>query len=40
MSGSCRRPFPRRDDGIEFHIRAVPGGLVSSAIVNETTDGG
>ncbi len=32
--------IPAQDDGgIEFHIRAVPGGLVSSAIVNETTVG-
>ncbi|MGA3253725.1 MAG: FAD-binding oxidoreductase, partial [Mycobacterium sp.] len=27
------------DGGIEFHIRVVPGGLVSTAIINETRPG-
>lgn len=32
--------IPAQDDGgIEFHVRAVPGGLFSTAIVNETTVG-
>lgn len=32
--------IPTQDDGgIEFHVRAVPGGLFSTAIVNETTVG-
>lgn len=29
----------QRDGGIEFHIRTVPGGVVSTAIVNETRPG-
>jgi len=30
---------PDGDGGIEFHVRVVPGGLVSTAIVNETRPG-